>query len=245
MRYYEREKPGAVRSWSGIRARLPFGGFVLCRLVQSREPTSAAALEKLNDRIRPRQPAPSSRTIGRTPASCVRSPAPRLAGVRRTLAVKLELLIRPGRTNDRMALAMIEGAERSGALRARHARRGIHAAASTGSSLALVCAMKGYRVPSALVGRVRQGEARHDARVRRRPRDRAERRRQGDAGAVRSLSRRAIADADARTRTRSGPISSTTPTRSTATPNIGRELCSSKVGHVDAFVGARRDRAAC
>ena len=68
----------------------------------------------------------------------------------------------------------------------RHARRRIHRRQHglvAGDGLR----DQGLRVSSALVRRFLAGEARHDARVRRRPRDRAERRRQGDAGAVRSL----------------------------------------------------------
>lgn len=58
--------------------------------------------------------------------------------------VKLEYFSPTGSYKDRMALAMIEGAERRGAL-----RPGMtvveYTGGSTGSSLAFVCAVKGYR----------------------------------------------------------------------------------------------------
>jgi cysteine synthase A len=58
--------------------------------------------------------------------------------------VKLEYFNPTGSYKDRMAVAMIEGAERRGAL-----RPGMtvveYTGGSTGSSLAMVCAMKGYR----------------------------------------------------------------------------------------------------
>ncbi len=57
--------------------------------------------------------------------------------------VKLEYFNPTGSYKDRMALAMIEGAERSGRLRA--GMRVIeYTGGSTGSSLAMVCAIKGY-----------------------------------------------------------------------------------------------------
>src|SRR5215210_6265564 len=59
--------------------------------------------------------------------------------------VKLEAANPTGSYKDRMALAMIEGAERRGDLRV-----GIpvveYTGGSTGSSLAFVCAVKGYRL---------------------------------------------------------------------------------------------------
>ena len=64
----------------------------------------------------------------------------------------------------------------------------------------------------------------------------AERRRQGDAGAVRSL-QGAHRRADEGAEHASGPISSTTPTRSKATPASAAN-CSSRSARVDAFVGA-------
>jgi cysteine synthase A len=58
--------------------------------------------------------------------------------------VKLEYYNPTGSYKDRMALAMIEGAERKGTLQA--GMRVIeYTGGSTGSSLALVCAVKGYR----------------------------------------------------------------------------------------------------
>src|SRR3954463_14068412 len=58
--------------------------------------------------------------------------------------VKLESLNPTGSYKDRMALAMIEGAETRGALRP-GMRVVEFTGGSTGSSLALVCAVKGYR----------------------------------------------------------------------------------------------------
>ena len=57
--------------------------------------------------------------------------------------VKLEAATPTGSYKDRMALAMIEGAERSGRL---HPGQAVveYTGGSTGSSLAFVCAIKGY-----------------------------------------------------------------------------------------------------
>lgn len=59
------------------------------------------------------------------------------------VVVKLEYFNPTGSYKDRMALAMIEGAERRGTLRP-GMRVVEYTGGSTGSSLALVCAMKGY-----------------------------------------------------------------------------------------------------
>jgi len=80
------------------------------------------------------------KTIGRTPlVRLQRLTAPGSADV----VVKLEYFNPTGSYKDRMALAMVEGAERRGTL-----RPGMqvieYTGGSTGSSLALVCAMKGY-----------------------------------------------------------------------------------------------------
>jgi cysteine synthase A len=80
-------------------------------------------------------------TIGRTPLVRLRRIVPPGAA---TLLVKLEYFNPTGSYKDRMALAMIEGAERKGTL-----KPGMtvveYTGGSTGSSLAMVCAMKGYR----------------------------------------------------------------------------------------------------
>lgn len=78
--------------------------------------------------------------IGNTPAVKLRRiVTPEMADV----VVKLEYYNPTGSYKDRMALAMIEGGERRGSL-----RPGIrvveYTGGSTGSSLALVCAIKGY-----------------------------------------------------------------------------------------------------
>ncbi|HWI17462.1 MAG TPA: pyridoxal-phosphate dependent enzyme, partial [Vicinamibacterales bacterium] len=57
--------------------------------------------------------------------------------------VKLEYFNPTGSYKDRMALAMIEGGERSGRLR-KGMRVVEYTGGSTGSSLAMVCAIKGY-----------------------------------------------------------------------------------------------------
>src|ERR1700712_2342559 len=78
--------------------------------------------------------------IGRTPVVRLGDVVP--AGAAQVL-VKLEGGNPTGSYKDRMALAMIEGAERRGELRP--GRRVVEfTGGSTGSSLAFVCAVKGY-----------------------------------------------------------------------------------------------------
>ena len=78
--------------------------------------------------------------IGNTPAVKLRNVVTRdMADV----VVKLEYYNPTGSYKDRMALAMIEGAEGSGRLRP-GMRVVEYTGGSTGSSLALVCAIKGY-----------------------------------------------------------------------------------------------------
>ena len=88
-------------------------------------------------------PAPANNvleTIGRTPVVRLqRLVSPQHADV----FVKLEYFNPTGSYKDRMALAMIEGAERKGRLK-RGMRVVEYTGGSTGSSLAMVCAMKGY-----------------------------------------------------------------------------------------------------
>ncbi|HET9385872.1 MAG TPA: cysteine synthase family protein [Gemmatimonadales bacterium] len=79
-------------------------------------------------------------TIGRTPLVRLQRIAP---GGSADVFVKLEYVNPTGSYKDRMALAMIEGAERRGALRP-GMRVVEYTGGSTGSSLAMVCAMKGY-----------------------------------------------------------------------------------------------------
>jgi cysteine synthase len=80
------------------------------------------------------------RTIGRTPVVQLKRIVPAGAG---DVFVKLEYFNPTGSYKDRMALAMIEGAEARGALRP-GMRVVEYTGGSTGSSLAMVCAMKGY-----------------------------------------------------------------------------------------------------
>src|SRR4051794_30392673 len=78
--------------------------------------------------------------IGRTPVVRLRRVAPAAAA---DVVIKLESLNPTGSYKDRMALAMIEGAEARGAFRA-GMRVVEFTGGSTGSSLAMVCAAKGY-----------------------------------------------------------------------------------------------------
>jgi cysteine synthase len=78
-------------------------------------------------------------SIGRTPLVRLQRVAPDGADV----LVKLEFFNPTGSYKDRMALAMIEGAEARGALRP-GMRVVEFTGGSTGSSLAMVCAAKGY-----------------------------------------------------------------------------------------------------
>ena len=79
--------------------------------------------------------------IGRTPLIRLRALVPRGAA---DVLLKLESTNPTGSYKDRMALAMIEGAEKRGVLR-RGMRVVEFTGGSTGSSLAMVCAAKGYR----------------------------------------------------------------------------------------------------
>jgi cysteine synthase A len=79
--------------------------------------------------------------IGRTPLVRLRAVVPPDAA---DVLVKLEFYNPTGSYKDRMALAMIEGAEKRGALRP-GMRVVEFTGGSTGSSLAMVCAAKGYR----------------------------------------------------------------------------------------------------
>lgn len=79
-------------------------------------------------------------SIGRTPLVRLSRLVPANSAA---VVVKLEYFNPTGSYKDRMALAMIEGAEKRGALRP--AMRVVEfTGGSTGSSLAMVCAMKGY-----------------------------------------------------------------------------------------------------
>jgi len=80
-------------------------------------------------------------SIGRTPVVRLRRVVPKGAA---DILVKLEFFNPTGSYKDRMALAMIEGAEARGAL-APGMRVVEFTGGSTGSSLAMVCAAKGYR----------------------------------------------------------------------------------------------------
>src|SRR5436190_9044256 len=81
------------------------------------------------------------KAIGSTPVVRLRRVVPTRAS---DVVVKLEFYNPTGSYKDRMALAMIEGAEARGALRP-GMRVVEFTGGSTGSSLAMVCAAKGYR----------------------------------------------------------------------------------------------------
>jgi cysteine synthase A len=78
--------------------------------------------------------------IGRTPLLRLRNLVPPGSA---DVVVKLEYFNPTGSYKDRMALAMIEGAEKRGTLR-KGMRVIEYTGGSTGSSLAMVCAIKGY-----------------------------------------------------------------------------------------------------
>lgn len=80
--------------------------------------------------------------IGNTPIVRLRTVVPQNAA---DVLVKLEFYNPTGSYKDRMALAMIEGAERRGVLTP-GMRVVEFTGGSTGSSLAMVCAAKGYRL---------------------------------------------------------------------------------------------------
>src|SRR6187399_2891370 len=79
-------------------------------------------------------------TVGHTPVVQLKHLVPPGSA---DVFIKLEYFNPTGSYKDRMALAMIEGAERRGALRP--GMRVIEfTGGSTGSSLAMICAVKGY-----------------------------------------------------------------------------------------------------
>lgn len=79
--------------------------------------------------------------IGNTPVVKLRKIVPASSA---DVLVKLEYISPTGSYKDRLALAMVEGAERRGVLKP-GVRVIEYTGGSTGSSLAMVCAVKGYR----------------------------------------------------------------------------------------------------
>ena len=80
--------------------------------------------------------------IGKTPLTLLNKIT---RGLRSQIFIKLEYYNPTGSYKDRMALAMIEGAEREGLLKPGDVVIE-YTGGSTGSSLALVCAVKGYKL---------------------------------------------------------------------------------------------------
>ncbi len=102
------------------------------------------------DQIREMAPALAGRSIGGSVLDAIgRTPLVRLGKVvpagAAEVVVKLEFYNPTGSYKDRMALAMIDGAEKRGALRP-GMRVVEYTGGSTGSSLAMVCAARGYRL---------------------------------------------------------------------------------------------------
>jgi len=113
-------------------------------------------------------------SIGNTPlVKLQKLPGPDSAEV----WVKLEFFNPTGSYKDRMALSMIAGAEARGDL-----RPGMtvveYTGGSTGSSLAMVCAVKGYKLHVVTSDAFAREKIRYHAGVRRRCDYRAQRRRQ-------------------------------------------------------------------
>ena len=79
--------------------------------------------------------------IGKTPVVKLEKMVPSTSA---DVLVKLEFISPTGSYKDRLALAMVEGAERRGKLKP-GMRVVEYTGGSTGSSLAMVCAVKGYR----------------------------------------------------------------------------------------------------
>ena len=84
---------------------------------------------------------------------------------RGTIWVKMEGGNPTGSYKDRMALAMVQGAERAGRLAPGQAVVE-YTGGSTGSSLALVCALTGHPLHIVTSGRVLDREAAHDGGLR-------------------------------------------------------------------------------
>ena len=162
--------------------------------------------------------------------------------------VKLEAANPTGSYKDRMALAMIEGAERSGRLRPGQTVVE-YTGGSTGSSLAFVCAVKGYPLRIVSSDAFADEKLAHDGGVRcGRRAHRQPRGHHPDADPAR------CARGPPRSPPRSAPTrptSSTTPTWSTATGALGEELARAArrarstrsciyVGTAGCFLGATR-----
>ena len=131
-----------------------------------------------------------------------------------------------------MALAMIEGAERDGRLKPGQPVVE-YTGGSTGSSLAFVCAVKGYPLHIVTSDAFADEKLPHDGGVRRAARDRVEPR--GHHAAADPTHARARRRARGRGRRPTRPISSATPTWSTATGSSGDEILAQLPDPIDAL----------
>ena len=109
-------------------------------MVDSRQPATEVATERTIEEITMKVGKSMTEVVGHTPVVQLRKVVPEGAA---DVYVKLEWFNPTGSYKDRTALSMITEAERRGDL-----RRGMtvleYTAGSTGSSLAYVCAAKGY-----------------------------------------------------------------------------------------------------
>lgn len=121
--------PWTFRQWVAFA-----GGHAVRHADQIREITTALAPSAIASSV--------LRAIGKTPVVRLRSV---VAGNSADVIVKLEFFNPTGSYKDRMALAMIEGAEERGVLKP-GMRVVEFTGGSTGSSLAMVCAVKGYEL---------------------------------------------------------------------------------------------------
>ena len=148
--------------------------------------------------------------------------------------VKLEAANPTGSYKDRMALAMIEGAERDGRLRPGQTVVE-YTGGATGSSLAFVCAVKGYPLRIVVVRRLRAREARDDARVRRGARARSPARRGSRRDLIPAMRERA-AQVAARDRRRSQTDQFNNHDMVDGYRALGEEILEQLGGRVDAWV---------
>ena len=100
------------------------------------------------------------------------------AGLTPQIVAKLESFNPGGSIKDRVAMRLVEAAERDGRLRPGGTIIE-PTSGNTGTGLAIAARLKGYRVIAVMPDKMSQGEDRPPARLRRRGRGRADRRRAG------------------------------------------------------------------